>query len=350
MKTSPTDASAGAGTLLVFVDAAGAADRWLRLGERIEEGDASGGVLPTGSRTVLVVPGEQVTIHWLELSGELTQAQAAAAARLMLADASAEPLGDMHVAVGRREEGLTPVAVASRALMSAWTAGTLDPDIILPSPLMLPVPEEGLVRRDRGEVSDYRGIASAFTLEPDLAEALTAGTPLDEVDEAQSRRGLAAMLADPPLNLRQGPFARRRQWQLSAARQRRVAMLVIALVLLSLAVQVAMILTYTFAADSAEVEAQALAAGPPAAGGAAGPGFGAAAATLFEAIRATPNIELARIDYRADGSLVATVMMDGPSTLTALQSRLEASGFTVEPGEQRTAGGRPTADLTVRPA
>jgi general secretion pathway protein L len=245
---------------------------------------------------------------------------------------------------------MTPVALASTARMTAWLAGPLDPDVVLPSPMLLPALEEGFIRRDRGEVSDYRGGASAFTLEPDLGEAVTAGAPVCEVDEARFRAGLPGIVADPPVNLRQGPFARRRQWQLSAVRQRRVAVLVLALILLSLAVQVATILTYTFAADSIEAEAEALAARGRGAGGADGPGFGAAAATLFEAIRATPNVELARIDYRADGSLTATVMMDGPATLTALQARLEAGGLRVEPGEQRTAGGRPTADLTVRPA
>ena len=349
MKTSPTDAGAGAGILLVFADVAGAPARWLLLGGKVEEGEGSPGV-PVGARTVLVVPGEQVAIHWLDLAEGLTQAQAAAAARLMLADASAEPLGDMHVAVGRQERGMTPVALASAARMTAWLAGPLDPDVILPSPMLLPVPEEGFVRSDRGEVSDYRGPASAFTLEPDLGEALTAGVPVEELDEGRFRAGLGAIAADPPVNLRQGPFARRRQWQLSAARQRRVAMLVIALILLSLAVQVATILVYTFAADSIEAEAEALAGGATAAGGTGGSGFGVAAATLFEAVRATPNVELTRIDYRIDGSLTATVMMDGPATLTALQARLEAGGLRVEPGETRTAGGRPTADLTVRPA
>ena len=52
---------------------------------------------------MLAVPGERVAIHWLELAEGLAPAQAAAAARLMLADASAEPLADMHVAVGRPE-------------------------------------------------------------------------------------------------------------------------------------------------------------------------------------------------------------------------------------------------------
>jgi len=86
--------------------------------------------LPAGTRTALAVPGAAVTIHWLELAEGLTQAQAAAAARLMLADASAEPLAAMHVAAGRTENGLTAVALTPVERMEAWLADGQDPDLI----------------------------------------------------------------------------------------------------------------------------------------------------------------------------------------------------------------------------
>ena len=103
------------------------------------------------SRSVRIVPGEQVAIHWLDLAEDLAPAQAAAAARLILAEASAAPLADMHVAVGRPEGGLTPVALAPVADMAEWTMS--DPDIVIPSSLLLVPPEEGLVRHGL----DHRG-------------------------------------------------------------------------------------------------------------------------------------------------------------------------------------------------
>jgi general secretion pathway protein L len=123
-----------------------------------------------------------------------------------------------------------------------------------------------------------------------------------------------------------------------------------ALAVLTLAAQVSNILAYTFAADRAQAEADALNARARAGGADAGPGFGATAAALFAAVRDTPSIELARIEYRADGSLAATVMLDSPATLEALRTRMEAAGLRVEAGETRSAGGRPAADVTVRPA
>ena len=353
MPTSAADRAAGALTRLVFVDRSAAPGRWLLLDgdEVVGRGDASA-PLPPAAATVLAVPGDEVTVHWLELAEGLAPAQAAAAARLMLADASAEPLSVLHVAVGRPEHGLTPAALVPSARMAEWMAGAaeagLEPDAVVPAPLLLTAPDSGYARRELGTVSDYRGRAAAFTLEPELAEAVVGGAPVETVDAAAFESRLGPLVAAPALNLRQGPFARRRQWQLERTRVRRIAGFAIALALLTLVVQVATILAYTFAADRAQAEADALAAGTPARGEDSGPGFGAAAALLFGAVRATPNAELARLEYRADGTLVATVTTDSPATLAALQSRLEASGLTVTPGQRSNTGGRAATDLTLR--
>lgn len=296
---------------------------------------------------MLVVPGTEVAIHWLELPDGLAPAQAAAAARLMLADASATPLADMHVAVGRSELGLTPVALVPAGRMEAWLAEG-DPQAIVPEPMLILPPETGFLRRDRGGgVADYRGQAAAFTLEPELAEAVTGALPVEPVDPVRFEAALPALLAAPPLDLRQGPFARRRQWKVDKGWLRRVVTLGIAAVLLALAVQIVQILRYTFAADRTEAELAALDR-PGDAG--ARPGFGATAARVFEAVRATPNLELARIEYRPDGSLVAGVTMDNPATFAAFRARVEASGLAVEAGAPTASGGRPAAELTVRPS
>ena len=102
MPTSPAELTAG-GTLLAF-----AGDGRCRALAAVEGGGVSarGGRtrrvdLPAGTRTALAVPGAEVAIHWLALAEGLTPAQAAAAARLMLADASAEA-ARRHACRGRR--------------------------------------------------------------------------------------------------------------------------------------------------------------------------------------------------------------------------------------------------------
>ncbi|HYJ51555.1 MAG TPA: type II secretion system protein GspL [Allosphingosinicella sp.] len=326
MPTSATDPGEPTGTLLHFADG----------GEALL-------VAGTPPRVALAVPGTDVAIHWLELAGELTPAQAAAAARLMLADASAEPLSGMHVAAGRPEGGLTPVALVPNASMAAWLAGGTDPDLIVPEPLLIAPPEEGFARRGL----DYRARAAAFSVEPELGEMLTGGATLREIDDAAFEAGLQDTLADPVINLRQGPFAKRRHWKVDRGATRRIALLAAALAVTSLIAQIALIMRYSFDADRIEAETAALG---PGAGAATRPAFGVLAPLLFEAVRGTPNLELTRIEYRSDGGLGATVQVDTPATFAAFRARVEGSGLAVEGGSLQTVGGRPTAEIVVRPA
>lgn len=355
MKTSPTEprllprAEAGL-TRLVFAGADAAAGRWLVLedGAVAARGEADDALpLLPGARTVLAVPGSEVAIHWLDLASGLAPAQAAAAARLILADASAEPLADMHVAVGRAERGLTPVALVPAARMLGWLSTGLDPELIVPEPLLILPPPEGLARRDAGPVPDYRGLGAAFSVEPALAALLAGEGAIEPIGKDAFEAGLGAALAPPVLNLRQGVFVRRRQWRLERTRVRRALLLAGALAAVTLIVLVATIMRYTFDADRLEAEATAI-RGPAASE--LRPTFGTVAAALFDAVRATPNIEVSRLDYRPDGSLGATVLADSPATLAAFRQRAEAGGLAVDGGTPRTEAGRPVADLVLRPA
>jgi len=349
MPTSPTDPESS--TLVAFADRAGGAGTWLRVdADGVAERGDSADTMPapdSAAGLVLAVPGEQVAIHWLALAEGLSQPQAAAAARLMLADAAPEPIADMHVAVGRPEGGLTPAALVPMHQMVAWLGLNPQPERIVPASMLLAPPADGFARRSHGSLADYRGEAAAFTLEPELAAALIGDAPAAEVADEAFAAGLPSILAAPLLDLRQGPFARRRQWAVERGNLRRVIMLALVLALLTLAVQVVTLMRYAFAADRVEAEAATLASG----GGTAGVqrlAFGAAAGILFDAIRSTPNAELVRLEYRPDGSLVATVQLDNQATLPALAARVEAGGLATEQGAVRSAGGRPTAELTVR--
>ena len=326
MPTLPTDPEAGGDTLLRFAD--GGAERLVPT--------------PGPARIALAVPGTDVAIHWLDLAGDLTPAQAAAAARLMLADASAEPLGEMHVAAGRVENGLTAVALAPAALMQAWLADGLDPDLILPETLLLLPPAEGLKRRGL----DHRGLGLAFSVEPELAGLVAGDAAIEEVDDAAFEAGLSAALAEPLVNLRQGAFAKRRQWNVDRGSARRLILLVAALLAVSLILQIATIMRYSFDADRMEQETVAIGPGT----GSNSPNFDLLAPILFEAVRSTPNLQLTRLEYRPDGSLGATVQVDSAATLAAFRARAEASGAVTEGGNLQSAGGQQSAEIVLRPA
>jgi hypothetical protein len=117
---------------------------------------------------------------------------------------------------------------------------------------------------------------------------------------------------------------------------------------LSLVVLMAQIMRYSSAASALEDEVARLGRGAPTADNR--PGFTPLAAVLFGAIQAVPNVELQRVDYRADGTLAATVSADAPATLQALRRQLETSGLQVQDGAGQPVGARPSAEFLLRPA
>lgn len=356
--------------LLLFLARGGGIEGWIRVGDgeiAARGAGVDGSDSHRGAPVVAVVPGEEVSLRWLELPAGLSAAQAAGAARLMAAEYSAQPLEELHVAAGRDAEaggtrcvGLVPMETMRLWLADVEAAG-FDAERVIPETLLLAAPEEGFATRDAGALRLYRARDEAFAAEPDLGELLLAGRGAVAVE---GDSGLAEALAQAPLDLRQGPFARRRDWTVAPVRARRLAALAIALLLVSLAVQVALIARYIFAADAAEAETRRIAAAalprspgvtdPEAAltqrlaelrGG--GAGFGATAGAVFEAVKATPNVELSALAFAPDGTLRATVQADSPAAVEALRQRVEAGGFLAEIGAPRSGGGRRVADLLV---
>lgn len=363
--------------LLLFLDSANALAGWLRLDEGmlVARGSGSDAPAPPGPDEeldiVAVVPGESVSVHWLEIPAGLAPAQAAAAARLIAADVSAQPLEDMHVAVGpdaevdARAVALTPALTMAEWLASLQARG-FDPDLVIPAPLLLPEPDEGLLSYPFGEAHLYRGKSDAFSIEPELAAVIVGDTPVSTLDDEAFQAGLGTAIASPAVNLRQGPFAKARRWALDWRLMRRLATLALALLAMTLIVQIASILRYTYAADALQAEAEAVAAqalpasartgsaldrlGPRMVelrGG--GIGFGATASAVFGAVRDTPNVQLIAATYERDGSLRATAQGDSPASLAALRQRIEAAGFGVSAGEPQAGASGSIVEITVRP-
>jgi general secretion pathway protein L len=361
--------------LLLFLGRAGGIEGWLRLaaGDVVARGaglDGSDAHRP--APVVAVAPGDEVSLRWLDLPAGLSPAQAAGAARLMAAEYSAQPIDQLHVAVGGESAdgagrcvGLVPLDT-----MRAWLAGLeeagFDAGRLIPETLLLPAPAEGFATWDAGPLRLYRARDEAFVAEPELGELLVAGRSAVALGDGAFEAGLAEALEQAPLDLRQGPFARRRDWRVAPARARRLAVLAAALLLVSLAVQVAAIARYNFAADEAEAElGRVAAAALPRSSGVTNPeaeltrrlaelrgggaGFGATVGALFEAVKATPNVELTALAFAPDGTLRATAQADAPAAIEALRQRVEASGFAAEAGPPRSGGGRRVADLIVRP-
>ena len=241
----------------------GGVERWLLIGDDggIARGEGGSDLPPVADgRTALAVPGEAVAIHWLALDEGLAPAQAAAAARLMLADASLAPLADMHVASGR--SGGRADAGRAGAERADDRRGWRPPKRPGSTPirscrrrLLLPAAGRRRWRGGGGARSPIiAGQARPSRSSRSWPSALVGDAAVADLDDSAFEAGLAEALAAPALNLRQGAFARRRRLRVVEGSWRRLAAYGLALAALTLVIQIAAILSYTFAADRLENE------------------------------------------------------------------------------------------------
>jgi general secretion pathway protein L len=306
---------------------------------------------PDGSAAVLAVPGEAVALHWLDLP-DLAPAQAAAAARLALADRLGE--ADPHIAVAPGT-GLRPVAVVARAAMAGWLAEAaragFAPAALIPDPLLLPVPASGwAVQAEAGRVL-ARSADAALAAEADLAAAIIGTAPTTPARPA---------LPDPlPLNLLVGDYAPVSRWQPDARQVKRLALLAAACAGLWLLGDVAALLRARSAANAADAQVLAMAPGAADASaalaaveaqararGAAG-GLAALAGPVVAAINARPGAGLATLSYTQAGGLVAGVA-GGAGDAQALADALGAAGLSATVAATRATADGSISDVTVR--
>jgi general secretion pathway protein L len=331
----------------------GADGRRLRFGG---EGEAA---------TVLVVPGEDVAIHWIDLPA-LAPAQARAAARLIAADISATPVADLHVAVGMPEEdGRSAMAVISRDRMAALLATAsgqgIDPVAMVPEPLLLGRPDAGVALLERDGMAVLRGPELAASAEPDLAAALLDGAPVSRVSEKAFEAALPDAWEKCPMDLRQGEFAPRRAWLPDGTALRRAGFMLAGALVLMMAAPIVSGTRYQMATGELEKETGEIARAAlpseiisdPTAQLAErlvrlrgeGRGYVRTSDALFTALRQTPAVRLTRLGF-TDGTMQFDA--DGiASDIALLTARIEASGFTVSYDPVRS-GGVASYQLTMR--
>ncbi len=318
---------------------------------------------------VLVVPGVDVTFHWEDIPADLAPAQAEAAARVKAAEISPEPLDRLHFALGKADtRGRRAIALVARSRMEDWLAEAaglgIDPDWVVPEPMLIAPPETGLKRFRRAGLDNVRGPERAFAAEREIAALLMDGEEIVVMATEDFDREVGDVLEDGPLNLRQGLFRKRRPWKVESGAVRRIAMLVGAILLATLLIQLVLIARYNFAADALEREAIARArdvipgnveiVDPEAQlrerlyGIGAGPGYGEVAGAAFVAVRDTAGVELQALVFQSDNSLQLTAAAPGQPELSALQQRLTELGLAVTPGAMRDGGGRQIGEFTVR--
>ncbi|WP_310475129.1 type II secretion system protein GspL [Sandarakinorhabdus sp.] len=330
--------------------------RWQRLDGARQIAAGDGWPMPDAATPlVLAVPGEAVALHWLDLP-DLAPAQAAAAARMALADRLAQ--SDPHIAVAPGS-GPRAVAVVARDAMALWLAEAAragwKPASLIPDPLLLPAPASGWAVAQAGERLLARSASAAFAAEAELAAAMIGTDATMAV-----RPSLPETL---PLDLLVGDYAPETRWRPDAGQLKRLALLAAAVVGLWLGGDLAALLRARSAASAANAQLVALA--PSTNGGtddgvaalvalqaqarqrgAAG-GLAALAGPVVQAIGMRPGAGLASLGYTPAGGLVAGVA-GGAGEAQALAGALGQFGLTASVGATRATADGSISDVMVR--
>lgn len=358
--------------LLVLSNNPDAPIHWQRIaGDRIiAEGDDAATLTTSDMRAVAVVPAQDVTINSAELPG-LSAAQARAAARLLAAENSISPIDVLHIAVGEPDAASRDILIATvaRHRMESWLsavrAAGFDPEVMVPAALLMPRPEKGYVRGALFGQHLIAGEGSAFADEGAISAAILSEAIPQMLTGHEVAASLAEMIAKPPINLRQGEYAKTRRWNIHPRLIRRAAALIIAIGMISLLIGVAQIIKYDRAASSIEADTAALAraAVPDAASDAGaiaaiddklaaarggGAGFAASTAAIFEAVRTIPDLELSSYNFGKDGTIRADVTAATAEDHKAFIKRIEALGFRGQGTTPQQVAGRFAAQYIVR--
>ena len=113
--------------------------------------EGGGGPAEDDPASLLVPPAALVTLHWMAYP-DLPPRQGRAAARLAVLASGLLPADQLFAAVDENDDPSAPhlIALASRSDMQHWMLWAqnhgLDPDIIVPAPLLIEAPEQGLGR------------------------------------------------------------------------------------------------------------------------------------------------------------------------------------------------------------
>lgn len=324
---------------------------------------ADGGALAPGSidghhgRVVAIAPVAACGMAHVDLPA-LAPAQAAAAARLQLADRLSLEAEPVHLVVADGN-GLRPVCWVAERLMRVWqdqlAALELVPDAIIPAALVMPPPPEGAVRFVLGGETLVAAGPSVWRDDPVLTSALTAAAPVT-LDADESADALRAAAASPPLNLLSGAFAQRKGWRSDGQAVRMIALLLAALILVSLLIPVAQAWSIHRAADRLEAQARQIArarfpeAADPllAARQTRAGAFPARYAALAAAIETSSGAELAGLSFTREGVMDARVRVGaGAAARDAFISQLSGNGLQARLLSQAPEQGRNLLSLRL---
>ena len=342
-------------------------------GQNEDVRDAAG--LPSatpGERIMAIAPTELTFVNWLAFP-DLKPRQAEGAARVEAARRGIGGADANHAATRalEDEDGTVLTATIAPAALSGGLAHLqaigIDPDFVTPVGLLVqPGDEDDWLEAEIGGERFLRSSRLVLPAEDALVAAVAGDIRPVVLNDEEADAALEIAFSDPPLNLRQGRFAKRRRAQGMGKRQWQLIAITLALaVLATLLIALVTLAKYSFGADQQDAAAlaQARTIVPEAndlesaeraldallIGRGGGASFGASAAALFQAVQSAPDVTIQRVAYGPDGTLSATLAAPQPDQLNQVLVPLQTSmGYVITQAPHQGAEGGTVIDITVR--
>ena len=334
--------------------------------------DAAG--LPSATpseRIMAIVPTELTYVSWLAFP-DLKPRQAEGAGRIEAARRGIGGPEHNHAATRALEndEGDVLAATIAPATLSGGLAHLqaigIDPDFVTPVGLLVAPEDDEWLEAEIGAERFLRSSRAILPAEPLLVAAIFGEIAPIALTDEETDAALEIGFSDPPLNLRQGRFAKRRRIQTFGKREWQLIAATLALAVLA-TLLIALVTLGKYELGASQQDSRALAAArtivPNAAdlesaereldqrlianGG--GASFGAAAAALFQTVRGVPDVAVRRIAYAPDGTLSATLASPQPDQLNQVLVPLQTNlGYVLTQAPHEGGPGETVVDITVR--
>ncbi|WP_375196781.1 type II secretion system protein GspL [Sphingobium sp.] len=370
--------SGGEGLIVALAEEPGVEPLWMRVagGAVVQTGVGANWLaacglssIPDDMQVMLVPPAALVTLHYRAYP-DLPPRQGRAAARLAALGDAILPADQLFAVANENDDPARPhlVAVASRADLQHWLLWAqhhgLDPDLIVPAPLLLPESAQGFQRGIIGGVQVLRSAEMALAGDLALPELIGDAPVQDVPPEAINAQAIAA-LDNPPIDMRQGDFAKRVRRPFDRRTLGRIVLWSGTILLASLLIALVGLAKQHFEAGRLDADslarAQQVVPGVTdltqaeaemdrqlAARGAGGYAFTAPVAGLLNAMQDAPGVSLTALSRDPDGMIRATLAAAKGDDINIVLLSLQASGFTITATPSQDPGGRVLADITVR--
>lgn len=368
--------SAREGLIVILPEDAGQPPHWLRVidGAVVQSGEGTNwlaacglAALPGDAMVMLVTPTALTALHWSS-HPDLPVRQARAVTKLAALREASVSADQLFASTDANDDPARPhlVGVTARADLTHWLLWAqhhgLDPDVIVPAAMLLPPPEHGYTRGVIGGETVLRGADMA--LPGDLA-LLTGDAPIRDLSDDEVQANAVAALSAPPLDLRQGDFAKRVRRSVDRQVLRRVAIWSGLILFIGLLISLTTIAKQNLTASRLDAESLALARQvlPQAtdaqaaevemdrmlaARGAGGHAFTAPVAALMSAMQGTPGVSLTALSRDAGGMISATLAAARAEDINAVLLALQAAGYTITATSAQAPSGQLLAQITVR--